>query len=299
MKRAITILICILSFASCGSKNVSNTSKKTVGVLNTLAHPSLEMVYQGIVEQLGDEYEVDLKVANGEATTANLAANNFKAKNYDYVIGIGTLAAQSLANNITEKPVVYAAVSDPVAAGLTGDNVIGISDKVTTIDKQIQLLKDKFDNIKKIGVIYNTSELNSISQIKDLEQVASQMDVEIIKGGITNASELPQVTKSLIERVDALYIPLDNLVVANILYIIDIANENKIPIAASESSSVEKGCLFSIGVDYLVQGNRAGQIVKDLDNGIAIDKINVDGANDTKIFFNEDTAKLLDIRFGD
>lgn len=304
MKKIIYYLFFLLFLFSCSDKN--NTDKKTsekpfnIGISEIIAHPSLDLVVDGIKESLKDKnVNIELKVANGDLSQANLIASSFKSSGKNVVIGIGTGAAQALNNNIKEVPVLYGAVSDPELAGLVNKNVTGVSDKLNTVSEQLKLLKEKFPNVKSIGVLYSTSELNSASQLKDIEKAAKELNLEVIKGGATNSGDLFQVVNTVVKRADALYIPTDNLLVSNMKYVVDAANKEKKPLVASEKSSVEIGALFAIGIDYYELGKELGNMVKQILEGTEVSNIDAQISQKTSLYVNEKTAKLLNVSFED
>ena len=129
--------------------------------------------------------------------------------NMSAVIGIGTLPSQALKSANTDTPVIFSCVTDPVSANLKGDNITGICDRLDTTYDELKLLKKAFPKVKNIGIIYSTSELNSLAHIKDIETSAKKLNLNVIKLGVTNSSEIPQVTTNLLNKADAIYVPID------------------------------------------------------------------------------------------
>lgn len=304
MKKLICLIGLGILLIACGEKKQEEVIEKNqekiikIGISEIVAHPSLDLAIKGIQDELENEnVDIEVKIANGELATANLIAQSFNTAKKDIVVGIGTGSAQSLVNNNQEIPIVFAAVSDPEAAGLIQKNVTGVSDKLESVEKQLILLKKKFPNVKTIGVLYSTSELNSDSQIKDIEIAAKNQNLNLIKGGATNTSDLVQVVKNTLERSDALYVPTDNLVVSNIPYVVDEAKKSKKPLIASEKSSVEQGALFAFGVDYYELGRKTGEIIKKINSGEKIENIPYEFASKVELYFNEETAKNLNVTF--
>ena len=219
--------------------------------------------------------------------------------NMSAVIGIGTLPSQALKSANTDTPVIFSCVTDPVSANLKGDNITGICDRLDTTYDELKLLKKAFPKVKNIGIIYSTSELNSLAHIKDIETSAKKLNLNVIKLGVTNSSEIPQVTTNLLNKADAIYVPIDNLVVANISYLITKANEKRKPLIASDSSSVKLGALFSIGLDYYELGKQTANILLEVLNGKKPSDIPVQMAKNTRLFVNKETEKLLNVKIGD
>ena len=183
------------------------------------------------------------------------------------VFGIATPSAQQLANNITDIPVLFSAVTDPASAKILNSNVTGTSDKVDNVSQQLDLLLKLNPNVKKIGVLYNPSEQNSLVQIAEIQKRAKEKKLEVVLQGITNFGELAQATKNLLTQVDALYLPTDNLVVSGMQLITSEAISAKKIVVVSENSSVGIGALFTMGIDYYQLGKRTGQMAVEILNG--------------------------------
>lgn len=297
MKKLIYLLILIpFFFTSCKKQEKAIT----IGIAKVVDHPSINEIEKGIKDGLKDKnIKIEVKSANGEIATADLIAKSFKMSNMSAVIGIGTLPSQALKSANTDTPVIFSCVTDPVSANLKGDNITGICDRLDTTYDELKLLKKDFPKVKNIGIIYSTSELNSLAHIKDIETSAKKLNLNVIKLGVTNSSEIPQVTTNLLNKADAIYVPIDNLVVANISYLITKANEKRKPLIASDSSSVKLGALFSIGLDYYELGKQTANILLEVLNGKKPSDIPVQMAKNTRLFVNKETEKLLNVKIGD
>lgn len=297
MKKLIYLLILIpFFFTSCKKQEKAIT----IGIAKVVDHPSINEIEKGIKYGLKDKnIKIEVKSANGEIATADLIAKSFKMSNMSAVIGIGTLPSQALKSANTDTPVIFSCVTDPVSANLKGDNITGICDRLDTTYDELKLLKKAFPKVKNIGIIYSTSELNSLAHIKDIETSAKKLNLNVIKLGVTNSSEIPQVTTNLLNKADAIYVPIDNLVVANISYLITKANEKRKPLIASDSSSVKLGALFSIGLDYYELGKQTANILLEVLNGKKPSDIPVQMAKNTRLFVNKETEKLLNVKIGD
>lgn len=306
MKKMLTLVMMILLVVlACGqteqSKNqTSDTADKVfkVGITQFVTHPSLDQVKDGfkkVFEEAGLKAEFDEKNAEANIATANLIASNYKADRKDLVFGIATPSAQALANNITDIPVLFSAVTDPASANILNANVTGTSDKLDNVVDQLDLLLKLDPKVKKIGVLYNTSEQNSILQVKDIEAKAKEKGLEVVLQGVTAFGELATATKGLLSQVDALYIPTDNLVVSGIKLINSEALLTKKPVVTSENSSVELGALFTMGLDYYELGKRAGQMAVEILKGKKVSEIPFETSKKMTLYVNEDTASALGI----
>lgn len=312
MKKFLILAMSALMVFACGKKSSENNSAaeksntqtqaagKTykIGVTQFMTHPSLDLVKKGFekaFEEAGIKADFDEKNANGEVTTANLIASNYKADKKDLVFGIATPSAQALANNITDIPVLFSAVTDPAVAKILNKNVTGTSDKLENVGEQLDILLKLKPGVKKIGVLYNTSEQNSIVQVEEIKKQAQAKHLEVVVQGVTNFGELAQATKNLVASTDALYLPTDNLVVSSISLIASEAINAKKPVVSSENSSVELGALFTMGLDYYELGKRTGEMAIEILKGKPVSDIPFETSKKMKLYVNEDTAKALGI----
>ena len=267
-----TITACVFSFSAC-------SNKKTIGIIQFGEHDSLNDCYVGIVEGLKeglgddfDNYKIDLQNSNFDASTSAAQANALVSKNSAIIAAIATpsaMAAASAANGTI--PVVYCAVSDPAAAGLTElNNVTGSSD-LLDFDSQLALIKAFIPGVQKIGVLYTLGEANSISQIATLEAKANALGIEIVKKSITNASEIPTQTDALIAAgIDCITNLTDNTVVGALDVILAKTDAANIPVFGSEIDQVVNGCLASASLDYKALGKETGLIMAKVLKGEAV-----------------------------
>ena len=279
MKKILLLVsIAIMLVLSCGNevKKSSETggekSKDTfkVGITQIVAHPALDSAREGFKDafkESGLKVTFDEKNANGEIATANMIANNFVTEKVDLIYAIATSTAQSAAQATNKLPVVFSAITDPEAAGLIKENVTGISDRVN-VKQQLELLLKLDSKIKKVGVIYNSSEQNSKVQVDDLKKAASELGLIIVEKSVTQVSEIPQASEALVKSSDALYLPTDNLVASVVNLITEKAIAAKKIAFGAESAHVKGGALITQGIDYYEMGKEAGKIaVEILKNG--------------------------------
>lgn len=289
-----TVMACVFSFSAC-------SNKKTIGIIQFGEHDSLNDCYEGIVaglkEGLGDDfnnYVIDLQNSNFDASTSAAQANALVSKNSAIIAAIATpsaMAAASAANGTI--PVVYCAVSDPAAAGLTElNNVTGSSD-LLDFDSQLALIKAFIPGVQKIGVLYTLGEANSISQIATLEAKANALGIEIVKKSITNASEIPTQTDALIAAgIDCITNLTDNTVVGALDVILAKTDAANIPVFGSEIDQVVNGCLASASLDYKALGKETGLIMAKVLKGEAVASNDI--AIQVKDSFNCYSKKVAD-----
>lgn len=265
----LTILVVVMTvFASVAL--VGCSEKQVIGIIQFGEHESLNDCYNGLIEGLKeglgsdyDSYVIERQNSNFDASLSATQAQTFVNKNVKMISAIATpsaMAAASSANGAI--PVVYCAVSDPVAAGLTvKPNVTGSSD-LLDFDSQLELIKKFIPSVTKIGVLYTLGEANSISQIATLKTKATALGIEIVEQTITNANEIPTATDTLIAKgIDCITNLTDNTVVGALDVILQRTNTAKIPVFGSEIDQVKSGCLASASLDYVALGKSTGLIM--------------------------------------
>ena len=279
-----------------GSKINGTNETYKIGITQIATHPSLDLVKQGFkkaFEEAGIKANFDEKNAEGTIANATLIANGYKSDKKNLVLGIGTPSAQALVNTITDMPVLFSAVTDPESAKLLNKNVTGTSDRLDNVGEQLDLLLKLKPEIKKIAVLYNPSEQNSVVQVKEIEAKAKEKNLAVMLQGVSSLSELPQATKNALIESDALYLPTDNLVVSGIKLITSEAKSAKKPVVSSENSSVEAGALFTMGLDYFELGKRTGEMAIEILKGKPVSQIPFETSKQMKLYVNSKTAQAL------
>jgi len=247
---------------------VYGLAAKQVAISVIAHHPSLERIQAGIEDVLKD-YDPSIKIivdnANGNPTTAAQIATKMISKKPDVLVGIGTLAAQTLhgANN-GKIPLVFSAVTDPYTAQLipkTGrpeHPITGSIDLPPTRD-QVIFMKEQFPHVKTIGILYNPGEVNAISQIQAFEDEAHTY--KILKAPAVKTVDVLESGKKLAPQVDLLYIPNDNTVVSAIEAVVQVANQANIPVFTSDPESLERGATAALAHDQYDIGVKTGELI--------------------------------------
>ena len=302
MKKLVGVLSILTMFIlSCGTEetktNEGATKKIKVGITQIVEHPALNKAKQGFKDALkeaGIDVEYDEKNANGEVATANLIANTLVSSKPDLIYAIATTTTQAVAQATNDIPVVFSAITDPESAGILKENVTGVSDRVN-IKQQLELMKKLNPNAKKVGVIFNSSEQNSMVQVNDLKTAASELGMEVVATGVTQANEIPQASETLIGEVDIIYTPTDNLVASLINLITEKAIAAKKIVFGAEAAHVKGGALITQGVDYYELGKRAGQMAIEILKGKKPSEIKFETIELNDIVVNENTLNALGI----
>lgn len=253
-----------------------------VGILQYAPHPSLDNCYTGIVQGLadagyvdGENVTIDYQNGNAENETNNLIASNFVTGGYDVIVAIATPSAISAYSAAKEAgiPVVFSAVSDPLAAGLAesldvpNTGATGTSDSLN-LEGQMKMIRAFLPDADTIGILYTTSEPNSVSHLAAFEELAPTYGFTIEAVGITDASEVASGAATLVARgVDCVNNFTDNNVVNNLSVLLNATDAAGIPVFGSEEEQVKNGCVASETLDYVALGVTTGQMAAEILGG--------------------------------
>lgn len=287
--------------------STSGDEVKQVGIVQIIQHPALDAANKGFIDGLkekgyeeGKNLKIDNQNAQGKIDVAQQIAGQFVSSNKDLIFSIATPTTQACLNATSNIPIVFSAVTDPVADGIvkaldnSGNNATGTSDKVN-IEEQLELLKKVIPNVKTLGFVYTTSETNSVNQLNELKALAPKYDLTIKEIGVANINEINQNLANAAGSIDALYAPTDNNVAASYDLVAKICLDKKVPVIGAEPAVVEKGGLICKGIDYYELGKMAGYKAAEIFNGKKPSEIPSETMKELKITINTDTAKKLNI----
>lgn len=305
-----SILLGISLFSGCSNltgKSISQESTVNIGISQIASHSALDSAREGFIEALdsngfkeGENLKLEMQNAEGDIPTSQMISQSFVSSKKDLIFAIGTPAAQAAFNTTKDIPIITTAVTDAVQAGLvkskdkSGTNVAGTSDAVP-LEKQLKLIKEIVKDVKTIGVLFNTSEVNSEIQVNELKELAKKNNIEVIAQGISSVNDISQSLESILGKIDVLYTPADNLVASAMPIIANKAIANKIPIMGAEEAHVKNGALITEGINYKKLGFEAGLMASDVLKGKDISELPVKALEDTELVINEDTLKSLSI----
>ena len=309
MKKYLALMIVLLaSFAliaggSAEAKEDDGTI--LIGVSKLLSHAALDAVETGMQDYLsGTDIKVryDFQNANGDISTAASIAQQFDSENCDIVLGIGTASAQALANVFTDIPVIFAAVTDPVDAGLVATyegsedtNVCGVSD-MNPVTEQIRLLSE-ITGAKVIGNVYSSGEQNGVVLMEQAKAACEELGLEFVPVAVSNSSEVRMATQSIIDRVDAVYIATDNNVISAIASVDDVCTSAGVPLLAGDPSGIDGlDCMIAWGFNYHSIGVEVGKLIEKIVNGAnpgTLGTVFLTDPADFELWFNLDTAAEL------
>ncbi|GAB6088857.1 ABC transporter substrate-binding protein [Spirochaeta dissipatitropha] len=290
-------------FSSCERKT-DDEGPRVIGISKIVSHPALDAVEQGIQDELAEQgldFTFDLQNANGDISAAAQIASKFRNDRVAYAVGIATPTSQALVNEIRNIPVIFAAITDPVGAGLTvsaegsGANVAGYSD-MTPVAEQLSILKQMKD-VQRLGHVYSSGEANAVALAEIARDAAAAMGIEFVEATVTNSAEVRQATQSIASRVDAIYVSTDNTVVSALSALVDVANNAGIPVMSADPSSAEGiEVLAAHGFSYYNMGRATGRLIAEIEAGREIGSIPIQYMTDpadVDLLINLDVAERL------
>lgn len=289
-------------------------SQKSVAITQIAEHPAADAVREGILAALkdsgykdGKDFKIYFENAHGSPVTAAQIANKFVSLNPSVLVPISTTSAQAIvkADKSHNIPIVFAAVTDPIAAGLVsnlerpGGHITGITD-ATPVKRQMELFTKILPNMKKIGILYNPGDNSSLTPVKEAKEVCKQLKISVVEASAFKTSDVPTAMKQLAGRgVDAVFVPLDNTVLAAMDAVLKIGFEHNTPVFSSDSDSVSQGVLASSGYTHFDTGFAAGMLVVKVLEGTNPGDIPVGNAEDLNVYVNTRSAQLLGIDIPD
>ena len=257
----IYYLFIILSLLSC-----KKTSQIKVGVLQLIEHNALDSAYKGFVDGLkeagyedGKNIIIDYQNAQGEQANCITIGQKFINDKSDLILAIATPAAQAIANMTKDIPILITAVTDPADSKLVADNnapggnVTGTSD-LTPVEAQIGLLKEIIPNVKTVGLLYCSSEQNSVFQINIAKKKLDAMGIKYIDIAISNLNEIQQVIQNIIGKVEAIYTPTDNMIANGMATVALMTEPAKLPVICGEGGMTMLGGTATYGINYYELG---------------------------------------------
>lgn len=271
----------------------------TISISQIVEHPSLDAMREGFKNRLkesGIDVIYNEHIAQGNQATNIQIANQIKGENPDLVMAITTPSSQAVAQKIKDVPILFTGVTDPVAAGLVkslmqpGKNITGMTD-MSPVLRQVELIKEFMPEIKTLGTIYNAGEANSVVLTNLLKEICKDFGIKVEEASIANSSGVYQAAKSLVDKCDAIYIPLDNTVVSGLEAAIKVCRQNKLPIFSADTDSVERGTVAALAVDYYRMGLQTADMAARILSGNATPaEMPVETLQNLRLFVNEKAA---------
>ncbi|WP_018247269.1 ABC transporter substrate-binding protein [Orenia marismortui] len=307
----ITIILLMTLLVACSNQNIKKTPQenkiKKVGIIQIVEHPALDDAREGFIKVLeeagykeGENISYDYQNAQGDMSTAQTIAKQFAYDDLDLILAIATPTAQAVANSVKDTPILITAVTDPKSAGLVesiekpGANITGTSD-LTPVKEQFKLLIKIVPQAKKVGIIYNAGETNSVVQAELAESAAKELGLELIPATVSSSNEVYQSAQSLVGRVDAIYVPTDNTVVSAIQSVVKVTNKSNLPLIVGEDNSVENGGLATVGINYYNLGKQTGKMAIKIFNGAKPAEMPIQYLENTDLVINLKAAEKMNV----
>lgn len=276
----------------------------TVSVTQIVEHPSLDAVRQGFMDELkalGIEATFNVHSAQGNIATANQIASQILGEKPDIVLAIATPTAQAAAQKIKDIPILITAVTDPVGAGLVkslsapGANITGMTDR-SPVDRQLALIKEIVPGVKRLGVIYNAGEANSVATFEQVKAEAAKLGWQVAPATVANSAGVNQAAKSLVGKADAIYVGTDNTVITALEAIIKVCRQSKLPLFTADNDSVQRGSVAALAVDYHRMGKQTAHMAKRiLVDGVKPASMPVEDLLELELYVNESAAKAMGV----
>jgi len=246
---------------------------KSVAITAIVEHPALDAIRDGVQETLkaegfeaGKNLKWEYQSAQGNTGTAAQIARKFIGDKPDVIVAIATPSAQAVVAATKSIPVVYSGVTDPVAAQLvkdwkpSGTNVTGVSDMLA-LDKQVELIKKVVPKARRVGMVYNPGEANSMVVVNQFKTLLPAAGMTLVEASAPRSVDVGAAARSLVGKVDVIYTNTDNNVVSAYEALVKVANDARIPLIASDTDSVKRGAIAALGVNYLDLGRQTGKVV--------------------------------------
>ena len=289
----------------------ASAQEKSVAVTAIVEHPALDSVRDGVQAALkaaGFEVGKNLKwqyqSAQGNTGTAAQIARKFIGDKPDAIVAIATPSAQAVVAATKSVPVVFSAVTDPVAAKLVPSweaskgNVTGVSD-LLALDKQIELIKQVVPNAKRVGMVYNPGEANSVVVVKQLQALLPKQGMTLVEASAPRSVDVGSSARSLVGTVDVIYTNTDNNVVSAYAALVKVGQDAKLPLVASDTDSVKRGAIAALGINYRDLGEQTGRMVARILKGEKPGDIKPETSTKLELFVNPTAAEKQGVKLSD
>ena len=267
-------------------------------------HPALDAIRDGIKERLneegykGDNFKFTYESAQGQPVIAAQIARKMVGDEPDVIVAIATPSAQASVSATKNIPIVFSAVTDPLAAKLIsnmdkpGKNVTGLSD-MANVKQHLELIKEFVPNLKSVGVPFNPGEANSVATVEALKIAGKELGINIVTSAAPKSSDVMIASKQLVGKVQAIYCPIDNTIITALESVIKVGVDAQVPVFAGDTNSVERGAVAAVGYNYYDLGRQTGDIVIRILKGEKPGDIAVKMATGTELYINPKIAKKM------
>lgn len=251
----------------------SYAADKTVALTAIVEHPALDAARDGVKDELkaagfeaGKNLKFEYQSAQGNPGTAAQIARKYVGEKPDVIVAIATPSAQAVVSATKTIPVVYSAVTDPVAAKLvktwdaSGSNVTGVSD-LSPLAKHLELIRKVVPGAKRIGVIYSPGEANSVAIVDALKKAVAEAGLSLVEAAAPRTVDVAGAAQSLVGKADVIYAPTDNNVMSALEAVVKVAQQARLPLVAADTEAVKRGAVAALGLNYYDLGRQTGKVV--------------------------------------
>lgn len=300
--KAMVLGICLIL-----AGQVHGADSYLISVNQFVEHPALDAVLKGFQDDLQEnEVPARFKVHNAQANmgTATQIGQQMIGERADLLLAIATPSAQATVQAMSKapaamkRPVLFTAVTDPVAAGLVeavdrpGDFVTGVSD-LLPLDKHLEMVLTYQPSIKKLGVLYNSGEANSRTTVAHLQELSREAGIEVVEATAAKTADVHAAAKSLVGRCDAVFIPTDNTIVAALESVLKVGADNRLPVFAADVDSVERGAVAAMGFDYYQHGRQTGAMARRILAGAKPSELPIEFQQELQLHINLKAADAM------
>jgi putative ABC transport system substrate-binding protein len=313
LPRRAALALAVAAAAAVAATATSSfaAAQKSVALTAIVEHPALDAARDGVRDELkaagyeaGKNLKFEYQSAQGNTGTAAQIARKYAGARPDVIVAIATPSAQAVVAATKDIPVVFSAVTDPVAAKLvkswdaSGTNVTGVSD-LSPLDKHLDLVKQLVPAAKRVGVIYSPGEANSVAIVAALKTAAAAAGLTLVEAAAARTVDVPGAAQSLVGKVDVLYAPTDNNVMSAFEGIVKVAQQAKLPLVAADTDAVKRGAAAALGLNYYDLGRQTGKLVVRILNGESAGKLPAQTSTTVELHLNPAAAQKQGIALSD
>lgn len=304
----MTALLTALLLTACTAQQSGNSRHLTVGIIQMMEHPSLDLIRESFLEEMAnlgyDDVVFDHRNGTGDMGSLTTIAQMFVGNQVDLILAIATPAAQAAAGAVeaagSDIPIIFGAVTDPVRAELVASldnpdrNITGTSD-VICVDSIFAFAKELAPDARTFGLVYNIGEVNSVSVINRTKERFAEWGFTYLEATVTGTAEVQQAALSLVGHVDAFFTPIDNTVASAMPVFARVGMDAGLPIFTGADSMVMDGGLATVGIDYAILGAETARMVSQVLGGTSVSDMPVVTMQDFRTLVNRYTADYIGV----
>jgi len=303
------MILCGVLLILAWTAAASSAASYRVSVSQFVEHPALDAVLKGFQDYLAEEgLAATYMIHNAQANmaTAGQIGTQIMGEQPDLILAIATPSAQAVAQafkkapHMRTTPFLFTAITDPLKAGLVSDlqhpggNTTGVSDKLP-LDEHLGMVLRFYPDLKKLGILYNAGEANSKVTVQGIRAIGKKRGFDVIDATVSKSSDVYQATKSLVGRVDAVFVPTDNTVVSALESAVKVCTEAKLGLFCADVDSVKRGAVAAMGFDYYKHGRQTGAMAKRIFEGARPGDMPVETQKDLELHLNLDSARQMGV----